>query len=203
MSVRVIDAAQWQSQPWKNGGGITHEILRLPDQSDWRLRLSVAEIHTPGPFSVFPGIDRLIALAEGAGFALDIDDAAPIAIADTGQFTQFSGDATTNCRLLDGTVRDLNLMTERATLSVCADTLVLSGTESRRRAGTAFTVVFVFEGEIRVQQGATSSPLTRWQTLVSDAPEELVLSVATNARATLLHAAVDLRQATSGDIDRR
>jgi len=41
---------------WKNGGGTTREILRVPAEPtafDWRL--SLATIDSPGPFSAFEG----------------------------------------------------------------------------------------------------------------------------------------------------
>ena len=56
--------------PWKNGGGITREIVCWPPGSgldDFWWRASVATIDAAGPFSAFPGVDRTIMLLEGAG----------------------------------------------------------------------------------------------------------------------------------------
>jgi environmental stress-induced protein Ves len=41
--------------PWKNGGGVTRELLAWPGGGDWQVRISVAEIEADGPFSSFPG----------------------------------------------------------------------------------------------------------------------------------------------------
>jgi environmental stress-induced protein Ves len=40
--------------PWRNGGGLTRELLAQSDPQDWLLRVSVADIHASGPFSVYP-----------------------------------------------------------------------------------------------------------------------------------------------------
>ncbi len=63
--------------PWKNGGGTTREIAVRPpgagmDAFAWRV--SVADIVADGPFSAFPGIDRQIALLDGAGVHLQAHD---------------------------------------------------------------------------------------------------------------------------------
>ena len=57
-------------QPWRNGGGVTRELLAWPDGGDWRVRVSVADIDADGPFSAFPGVERWFAVLEGAGVAL-------------------------------------------------------------------------------------------------------------------------------------
>jgi len=53
---------------WKNGGGMTSEIVIEPpgaglNDFDWRL--SMARLDAPGPFSSFPGVDRLLLALEG------------------------------------------------------------------------------------------------------------------------------------------
>src|SRR2546422_8818735 len=54
--------------PWKNGLGVTTEILIEPSDAtignfDWRL--SMARIGADGPFASFPNIDRLLLVLEG------------------------------------------------------------------------------------------------------------------------------------------
>lgn len=70
-SVRLADCTP---QPWRNGGGVTRELLiwtrpnrvsSEPTGSDWSVRVSVADIAHDGPFSSFPGIDRYFAVLEG------------------------------------------------------------------------------------------------------------------------------------------
>lgn len=109
----MIDADNVPPTPWKNGGGQTRELLRLPgpgsDSNDWRLRLSLADITANGPFSAFPGVRRWFAVIEGDGVVLrfaDIERA--VRRGDTP--VSFDGAAAPGCRLIGGATRDLNLM---------------------------------------------------------------------------------------------
>jgi environmental stress-induced protein Ves len=61
--LKVFRASDYAVVPWKNGGGVTHDVLLLPEgatQEDFDIRLSLAPIVTEGLFSSFPGIDRHI-----------------------------------------------------------------------------------------------------------------------------------------------
>ena len=109
MTPQLISVADTPPQPWRNGCGSTRELLAWPTATDWQLRLSVADIDADGPFSVFDGVQRWFVVLQGAGVALTIagqprrqrpDDAA----------LHFDGADRTDCRLLDGPTRDLNLM---------------------------------------------------------------------------------------------
>lgn len=77
-ALEVLRRADHVRQPWKNGGGVTYEVAR--DQGDdarFGWRLSFAEVNAPGPFSVFPGIDRIITLVEGNPMTLRVTPAVP------------------------------------------------------------------------------------------------------------------------------
>ena len=111
MAIRaqVITVADTPPQPWRNGGGSTRELLAWPSATDWQLRLSVADIAADGPFSVFDGVQRWFVVLHGAGVALTINGQAQQQRRADAPL-QFDGAATTDCRLLDGPTRDLNLM---------------------------------------------------------------------------------------------
>ncbi|MES2144194.1 MAG: HutD family protein [Pseudomonadota bacterium] len=66
-----LTAADYRRQPWKNGRGVTTELLHIrePDGRT-RLRLSRASVTEDGPFSVFPGIARNLTVLSGPGFRL-------------------------------------------------------------------------------------------------------------------------------------
>jgi uncharacterized protein len=95
--------------PWKNGGGITRELLAWPSAADWSIRVSVADIARDGPFSAFPNVERHFAVLEGAGVALE----GVGTIRRDDQPVSFDGEAARNCRLLSGATRDLNVMIRR------------------------------------------------------------------------------------------
>lgn len=116
MSVQPFTLAGLRPTPWKNGGGHTREVVCQPpgaDMDGFGWRVSIATIAAPGPFSAFPGVDRVILLLDGDGVRLQgqgIDHrlATPLA-----PFA-FSGDVPLDCALLGGISSDLNVMTRRS-----------------------------------------------------------------------------------------
>ena len=133
MRIRHRTAEDFRTQPWKNGGGKTTELEVEPDVtpspalpqgggsdsgahgegSKFLWRLSIADVERSGPFSDFAGYKRTIMLLEGDGMALTFDGTEPQRIAEPHRPFVFDGGWKTECRLLGGPVRDLNLMVER------------------------------------------------------------------------------------------
>lgn len=112
----LLAPADHRRVPWRNGRGMTTEIAQETDGAGGFLwRFSLAEVTEDGAFSAFPGIDRLILVAEGAGMALSIDGAAPVAVPREGAALAFSGDAMVRCALAGGAVTAANLMVARGT----------------------------------------------------------------------------------------
>ncbi len=106
--------------PWKNGGGSTREIACLPahsslDSFDWRV--SLANVASDGPFSVFPGVDRVLTLLSGTGLRLQSMAGAPdtvdACITATSPPYAFAGETPLHCTMLDGPSTDFNVMTRR------------------------------------------------------------------------------------------
>ncbi|WP_395672507.1 HutD family protein [Inquilinus sp.] len=124
MSARIVSPAQHRVMPWRNGGGTTAEIAFEPADTPagFRWRLSLADVGTDGPFSAFPGCGRTIMLLSGRGMDLTIADPG----ADPGDLPRtvrldtkhapfdFDGEAATSCKLVDGPVRDLNVIADRS-----------------------------------------------------------------------------------------
>jgi uncharacterized protein len=117
MAVQQFAVERLPAMPWKNGGGVTREIVCVPagaglDQFDWRV--SIASIAASGPFSAFPGIDRVITLLQGGGVHLrSRDGAIDHRLATPLAPFAFSGEAAIDAQLLAGECRDLNVMTRR------------------------------------------------------------------------------------------
>ncbi|MFB8241814.1 HutD family protein [Kitasatospora purpeofusca] len=138
--VQLLRAAERPATAWRNGGGVTREVAGYPAGSgldDFQWRVSLADVGSAGPFSAFPGVDRVITLVEGPGMALTVDGTEHVVDAPFRPFA-FSGDAATDCRLLGGPLVDFNVMTRRGRataeltlateprpLVVAADTTVL------------------------------------------------------------------------------
>ena len=115
----TVSLADVTATPWRNGGGVTRELLAWPPEGDWQWRMSVAEVEGSGPFSRFEGVQRWFAVLRGAGVALDIaGEQHTLTSASTP--LAFDGAAPTDCQLLNGATQDFNLMlrTPRARAAV-------------------------------------------------------------------------------------
>jgi len=107
--MRQIRASDIAPVPWRNGGGLTRELLAWPSTDDWRLRLSMADIAQDGPFSAFPGVTRAFVVLEGQGVSLDFPQGKQIVRPGDAPL-RFDGGTAPHCQLLGGPVRDFNLM---------------------------------------------------------------------------------------------
>jgi uncharacterized protein len=114
-SIKIIRRSEFTATPWKNGGGITHEAIRVPATGDEFLwRVSVAQIDSSGPFSDFAGYDRKMVLLRGRGIALEFGNGERRALHSVGDWVEFDGAMSTRCELLDGPCVDLNLMVSKS-----------------------------------------------------------------------------------------
>ncbi len=111
--MRTVALASVKPTPWKNGGGVTRDLLLWPTKSKWVLRISVAEVAQSGPFSAYPGIARWFAVLQGAGVALQLADG-PVRLTPDSAPLHFDGAQAPGCDLLNGPTLDLNLMARQA-----------------------------------------------------------------------------------------
>ncbi|SFJ05563.1 HutD family protein [Caulobacter sp. UNC279MFTsu5.1] len=112
--MRILRAADRVAAPWKNGGGVTREVAAWPpgaglDGFDWRV--SLADVAADGPFSVFPGVGRVLTVIAGDGLVLEIEGQV-VRLAPGAPFA-FAGEAHVTARLTAGPIRDLNVMVRR------------------------------------------------------------------------------------------
>lgn len=113
--IKIIRRSSFTAIPWKNGGGITHEAIRVPPTGDAFLwRVSVAQIDSSGPFSDFAGYDRKMVLLRGRGIALEFGSGERCALRSMGDWLEFDGAMSTRCELLEGPCVDLNLMVSKS-----------------------------------------------------------------------------------------
>lgn len=171
MAWRRIAAGGHRAMPWKNGGGSTAEIAIGPqgasvaDAFDWRL--SIATVAQDGPFSAFPGYDRLITLLAGRGMELRFDGAGRHTLEVPFRPLPFAGECRTECRLIDGACEDLNLMVARDRLAYRYDVL-RPGAPWRLGARGALRLLFLFRGSARLDVTA----LGPRDTVVVDPPDD-------------------------------
>lgn len=114
--------------PWRNGGGVTREVVSAggsgPGGFDWRI--SIADVREPGPFSAFPGVDRVITLVEGDRMDLVVDGVEHVL--HPHEPFGFHGASQASCSLPAGPTRDLNVMTRSDRLTAAVAIRELSET---------------------------------------------------------------------------
>ncbi|NHZ80479.1 HutD family protein [Massilia sp. CCM 8695] len=145
----LIPYASLEASPWKNGGGSTTEIAISPplaglDTFDWRI--SLATIASSGPFSVFAGIDRTLALVDGPGVTLDIDGDSRFVLGDDDPVLEFAGEAQVIATVGERPTTDFNVMTRRARCSHQLGKRSLSGTSGFATRADV-TILFLAEGD--------------------------------------------------------
>ena len=109
---RVVRSDEVTPQAWANGGGTTRELARADDGS-WRI--SLADIDRDGPFSAFPGQDRLLTVVEGPVLGLEVDGETHV-VEPQRPFV-FSGDARVVASVPEGAVRALNVVVDPEVVS--------------------------------------------------------------------------------------
>ncbi|MEW1638414.1 HutD family protein [Streptomyces sp. NPDC093801] len=168
-AVRILRAADRAAVPWKNGGGVTREIAAAPEGAgteDFGWRVSLAEVAADGPFSEFPGVDRTLTLAEGAGMDLTVSGV-PRRVDERYAPCDFPGDEPTGCRLLDGPVVNFNVMYRRGRVE--AHTAVVRGALALAVPPQTVLLVVALEGPARLDHSGGSVALGPYDAVLLEA----------------------------------
>jgi environmental stress-induced protein Ves len=169
--------------PWRNGRGSTTELAVEPpgaalDAFDWRL--SIAELRGSGPFSTFPGYDRIIVQLDGPPMTLTHGSDPPTALEQLVPHA-FSGDDETTCAV-DGVAHDFNLIVRRGVLRPTLTVHRLAEGEQLVCASGDAVVLHVVNGSLEAADGVR---LGAGDTRVATAPE-LLTHRATRQALTLV-----------------
>jgi len=180
MSARVahLPAARYQRMPWRNGGGVTHEVLVGPAAATlaagFGWRISFAEVAAEGPFSVFPGCERTLTLVEGA-LTLGLGERA-IALA-VGVPFGFAGDVPCVGRLPAGPARDFNVITHRERARHVVS-IVPAGADTERLISAPLLVAVALATGGRVTVDGAAHALPDGDTLVVEGAGRLRVAAA-------------------------
>lgn len=170
--------------PWKNGLGVTTEIARFPLDGDFLWRVSTARIDQDGPFSQFPGYDRVILALDG-GFVLDHRETGTEALLGAMEPYAFPGDSTTLCALREGPVRDFNVITRRDAFHAHVDVVRLVRPLALDASGDV-TLIYCAQGTVRVRCNATVD-VAEGETILLRSPEDAGIELlAARDSATLI-----------------
>jgi environmental stress-induced protein Ves/predicted GIY-YIG superfamily endonuclease len=155
-----LPPSSYRDMPWKNGRGVTTEIARRPEGDgpfDWRV--STAAVVDTGPFSPFPGLDRVLVVLEGEGLSLTHDGGEPVTLPPLEPHA-FRGEAMTTGGPTGGPVRDFNVLWRRDHVRA-AVSVVRSASTMALKATTLFyavaggAAVIVPGHEARLAEGET------------------------------------------------
>ena len=121
-SVRHLPAEARIARAWRNGGGVTHDVVLFPQgagDDDFLWRASIATIAADGPFSPWPGVDRALILLCGRLTLAVGDDERDLETDSPAQ--TFAGEKAVSARPHGGACRVLNLMARRGEASIILD----------------------------------------------------------------------------------
>lgn len=153
--IRLLNPADYRRMRWKNGRGWTTEIAVSPldaglNGQAFGWRISLAEIDNDGDFSRFPGYDRTIVLADGAGMELSFDAAPTQRLVERYASHRLKGEWRTRCHLLNGPVRDFNVMSSRATYQHQCEIICDAAVSVPAVSAARMLMLYVFQGEATV-----------------------------------------------------
>jgi environmental stress-induced protein Ves len=183
--MQIVRQSKYVSSPWKNGGGVTREVMCVPAQGAFRWRVSVAQIDSSGPFSDFAGYQRKMVLLRGSGVRLSGARHAAMVLREPGDLLEFDGAAALDCTLLDGPCTDLNLMVADAcSARVWVQNLVQPVSFDGLRRQTV--LIFAINGALLVSAtDATRVELAAWDFATANPGESLTIQSAEPAAASL------------------
>lgn len=167
MTIRRLDIRQAPARPWKNGGGITRELASAPPGAgldDFAWRISCAQVDSGGPFSRFVGVDRSLAVLDGAGLQLRIAGQTRQLSACQAPLT-FAGEDEVDAELPNGPVGDLNVMTRRSVWRHQLRHLHLCGTQTPSLAADLLFVYCQY-GNLQIRQPGLALELGAGQGLL-------------------------------------
>jgi len=186
----VLRAADYPRMPWKNGGGSTEEITRDTGEGleGFGWRLSIAAIGESGGFSRFEGYQRVITVLQGEGMHLHVDGEQSRALLPFDAFA-FNGASDVSCTLIDGPIRDFNLIYAPQRYRARLQWLEAGG----RLFTSAQTVLVLGADEhVEVRVGNTRhEQLGRYDCLQLSANQQL-LEIAITGRSCVIELSVNL-----------
>lgn len=188
--MRVLRSADAPRVRWRNDGGWTREIIRVPTRSadqgddafDWRV--SVAEVETDGPFSSFSGYERILVLLSGAGMDLQLADTGEtVRLSVDNRRVRFAGDQPIEAALVDGPTTDFNLIWRRDAFDVTALECERPSVRAVGGGVAEVVVAHVVHGTLALAHGHVA---ITGDTVVGEPGEPLHLQVAGAAVAFVL-----------------
>ena len=196
----IIRQTDFVKGRWPNGAGVTWDIAFAPHDAspsrfDWRF--ATAAIEQDAPFSVFPGVDRVITLVDGDGFSLDVEGFGIIGIGQPFMPASFPGDLPTLCRLTRGPSQVLNLLLSRGRFAAEVH-LFEAGTNFVVPAACEVALIFALAGAPALTVKNDRADLRAGDAAIVRPQTNVETRIAVGGVDVLLYAAVVSRGSSSG-----
>ncbi len=147
LTIKTLKFSDYQKQTWKNGQGVTFEIAR-DVQEPFRWRISMADIKTDGPFSLFPNYERHIMTLDGGPVTLTSQSGTTKKLRPFENYI-FSGDESIHA-IVDSPAQDLNVMVLKNKMRAQIETYRVKEKQTIRKEETDACFLFVAEGELEI-----------------------------------------------------
>jgi uncharacterized protein len=156
--------------PWKNGGGVTREAIRVPPGAEpFGWRVSFAQIDASGPFSDFSGYERHMVLLRGAGVRLAFAGGKQVSLLEVGNLAQFDGAVATQGKLVQGSCIDLNLIVSKALHTAVTSVLRVHGKFTWPAVIEQTVLAVAIDGGVVVEDAhGESAQLAEWDLAVGN-----------------------------------
>lgn len=172
---------------WKNGLGTTTEIAIHPAGAgldDFTWRVSIADLGASGPFSTFPGYDRVLVQLEGA----------PMTLSHEGREhrlrllepVRFAGEVETYGALEAPPARDFNVMVRRDRARAEVAMHGLERGERVQAQGAETTMIHVLRGQVSVAVDDEERMVSADEALIASLTTGLALTATESAVVILI-----------------
>ncbi|MBY5897089.1 HutD family protein [Rhizobium leguminosarum] len=185
--MRILRAGDHKRMPWKNGKGETVEIAVFPPDAsinDFDWRISMATVAEDGPFSIFPGIDRTLAILDGNSMVLDVDGRSPVLLTTASNPLAFPADVSVAARLEDGAITDLNVMTRRDGLAHTLFRIDVDGSKTVQLPPST-CLLLCHRGTLSFRRNGETGTLAAGDALLIEATTATALEIDGEARCYL------------------
>ncbi|MBL8863237.1 MAG: HutD family protein [Planctomycetes bacterium] len=150
--------------PWRNGRGETEELALWPpaasfERGDFDFRVSRARIEESGPFSPFPGFERLLVVTSGAGILLVLSDGTQRVRLRPLEPVRFDGGDAARAELAAGPVGDFNVFVRSGRGRADVEALRLGTRRVREALGPGHALVHVLAGAAGVRVPREEQPI--------------------------------------------
>ena len=178
-TITLYSKSDFKDCPWKNGKGVTKELLKSGNGTAYDWRLSIATVDEDGEFSDFSGYNRVLFLLSGSGIHLQhngLTESSSNFLNKQGQAARFNGGWKTTGKLVSKGITDFNLIANNSTVLIHTAEFISSKGSVTSPAKAVLLFYSLSESSLRLDHSNTLT-IPESTLLRVDGHEENVLSI--------------------------